>query len=128
MRPTSPLRLPSFSAPENRSTAATHGRLRFAICMALACSSGAALATPQPAGDGGDATDLGAVMVVAQRADRVSSGATNLDLGIKDTPQSISVVSDEQMAQFGTTSVNDAPRLATGVQVEEWETNRTTYT
>jgi outer membrane receptor for ferric coprogen and ferric-rhodotorulic acid len=128
MRPTSPLRLPSFSAPENRSTAATHGRLRFAICMALACSSGAALATPQPAGDGGDATDLGAVMVVAQRADRVSSGATNLDLGIKDTPQSISVVSDEQMAQFGATSVNDALRLATGVQVEEWETNRTTYT
>ncbi|HUH56555.1 MAG TPA: TonB-dependent siderophore receptor [Rhodanobacter sp.] len=132
MRPTSPPRLPSFSVPKNRSAASAHGRLRFAICAALACSSSVALAAPEEALSGGPtgsaATDLGAVMVVAQRADRVSNGATNLDLGIKDTPQSISVVSDEQMQQFGATSVNDALRLATGVQVEEWETNRTTYT
>lgn len=67
-------------------------------------------------------------MVVAQRAGRVSNGATNLDLGIKDTPQSISVVDEKQMTQFDATSVNDALRLATGIQVEEWETNRTTYT
>lgn len=72
-------------------------------------------------------TDLDAVLVVAQRAERVSNGATNLDLAIKDTPQSISVVSSEQMQQFGATSVNDALRLATGVQVDEWETNRTSY-
>ena len=74
------------------------------------------------------ATDMDAVMVVAQRAERTSNGATNLDLAIKDTPQSISEVTSEQMEQFGTTSVNDALRLATGIQVEEWETNRTTYT
>ncbi|WP_434026489.1 TonB-dependent siderophore receptor [[Pseudomonas] boreopolis] len=71
--------------------------------------------------------DLDAVLVVAQRAERVSNGATNLDLTIKDTPQSISVVSGEQMRQFGATSVNDALKLATGIQVDEWETNRTTY-
>lgn len=74
-----------------------------------------------------DATDLDAIMVVGQRAERVSNGATNLDLAIKDTPQSISVVSKEQMQQFGATSVNEALRLATGVQVDEWETNRTSY-
>ena len=73
------------------------------------------------------ATDLDAVLVVAQRAERVSNGATNLDLAIKDTPQSISVVTREQMQQFGANSVNDALRLATGVQVDEWETNRTSY-
>ncbi|HBK46008.1 MAG TPA: TonB-dependent siderophore receptor [Xanthomonadaceae bacterium] len=73
------------------------------------------------------AADLDAVLVVAQRAERVSNGATNLDLAIKDTPQSISVVTGEQMRQFGATSVNDALRLATGVQVDEWETNRTSY-
>lgn len=44
-------------------------------------------------------TDLDAILVVAQRADHVSNGATNLDLDIKDTPQSISVVSSEQMQQ-----------------------------
>ena len=67
------------------------------------------------------------VLVVAQRARRVSSGATNLDLDIKDTPQSISLVTQEQMQQFGADSLNDALRLATGIQVEEGETNRTLY-
>ncbi|MFT4257404.1 MAG: TonB-dependent siderophore receptor [Pseudoxanthomonas sp.] len=74
-----------------------------------------------------DATDLDRILVVAQRAERVSSGAVNLDLAIKDTPQSISVVTAEQMQQFGADSVNEALKLATGIQVDEWETNRTTY-
>jgi outer membrane receptor for ferric coprogen and ferric-rhodotorulic acid len=73
------------------------------------------------------ATTLDTVLVVAQRAERSSSGATNLDISLKDTPQSISVVTDEQMRQFDADSVNDALRLATGVRVDEWETNRTTY-
>lgn len=72
-------------------------------------------------------TDLDKVLVVAQRAERVSNGATNLDLAIKDTPQSISMVSQAQMEQFGANNLNDALRLATGIQVEEWETNRTNY-
>lgn len=101
--------------------------LSAAVCLALAGVSGATLA--QEAAD--DATpsarDLDAVLVVGQRANRVSNGATNLDLTIKETPQSISVVSSEQMAQFGTDTLNEALRLATGIQVEEWETNRTNY-
>ncbi|WP_066097758.1 TonB-dependent siderophore receptor [Xanthomonas massiliensis] len=76
---------------------------------------------------GSPATELDKVLVVAQRAERVSNGATNLDLTLKDTPQSISTVSQEQMQQFGANSLNDALRLATGIQVEEWETNRTNY-
>lgn len=71
--------------------------------------------------------ELGQVLVVAQRARRVSSGATNLDIDIKETPQSISVVTQEQMQQFGADSLNEALRLATGIQVEEGETNRTLY-
>ncbi len=78
-------------------------------------------------GAAAEATELDTVMVVAQRAERVSNGATNLDLAIKETPQSISVVGSEQMRQFGAGSVNEALRLATGVQVDEWETNRTSY-
>ena len=89
-------------------------------------STGEAAATDKAA-DKKAATELGAVRVVAQRAERVSNGATNLDLDIKDTPQSISVVSSGQMQAFGANSVNDALRLATGIQVEEWETNRTNY-
>lgn len=73
------------------------------------------------------ATELDKVLVVGQRASRVSNGATNLDLDIKETPQSISVVSKEQMEQFGTDSLNDALRLATGIQVEQVSTNLTHF-
>ncbi len=71
--------------------------------------------------------DLDKLLVVGQRASRVSNGATNLDLDIKDTPQSISVVSKEQMRQFGADSLNDALRLATGIQVEQTSTNQTQF-
>lgn len=77
--------------------------------------------------DSGTATDLDRVLVVGQRANRVSNGATNLDLDIKDTPQSISVITQEQMAQFGASSLDDALRLATGIQVEQTSTNQTQY-
>ncbi|MET0656553.1 MAG: TonB-dependent siderophore receptor [Steroidobacteraceae bacterium] len=72
-------------------------------------------------------SDLETVLILAKRADRISKGATGLDLEIKDTPQSISVVTREQMNDFGADNLNDALRLATGINVEEWETNRTNY-
>jgi outer membrane receptor for ferric coprogen and ferric-rhodotorulic acid len=71
--------------------------------------------------------ELDTLLVIGQRASRVSNGATNLDLDIKDTPQSISVVSKEQMRQFGADSLNDALRLATGIQVEQVSTNQTQF-
>ena len=108
--------------------------LSFALLLAFqahAQDAGANAAPDAQATDttsaGTEATDLDRVLVVAQRAGRVSNGATNLDLDIKDTPQSIRVVSSGQMQAFGANSVNDALRLATGIQVEEWETNRTNY-
>jgi outer-membrane receptor for ferric coprogen and ferric-rhodotorulic acid len=107
--------------------------LPIAICLALSCLSGHGLAAPQaaepePQADAEDAaTTLDSIFVVARRADRVSNGATNLNLDIKETPQSISVVTQEQRRRFGADDVNDALRLATGIQVEEWETNRTNY-
>lgn len=73
------------------------------------------------------ATTLEEVMVVAQRARRVSSGATNLDMEIKETPQSISVISQEQMEQFGADDINESLRMATGIQVEQVSTNLTQY-
>ncbi|KAF1716041.1 TonB-dependent siderophore receptor [Pseudoxanthomonas yeongjuensis] len=77
--------------------------------------------------DSQQATDLDRILVVGQRASRVSNGATNLDLDIKETPQSISVVSKEQMEQFGADSLNDALDLATGIQVEQVSTNLTQF-
>jgi len=102
-------------------------RLSAAIGLTLACMAGTAQVQEATAGAADEATQLDSILVTSQRAGRVSRGATGLDLEIKDTPQSISVVTAEQMRDFGANSINDALRLATGIQVEEWETNRTNY-
>lgn len=122
----------SSSSLRFRASPVVAHRLVRAVGLALAALSATSLASAQEtaaavaASDA--ATDLDTVLVVAQRANRVSNGATNLDLDIKDTPQSISVVDATQMREFGADSLNEALRLATGIQVDEWETNRTTFT
>ena len=85
------------------------------------------LVGPAPAQDATDESDLEYVLVTAKRAERISRGATGLDLDVTETPQSISIISQEQMSAFDTNDINDALRLATGVTVEAWETNRTNY-
>jgi outer-membrane receptor for ferric coprogen and ferric-rhodotorulic acid len=67
------------------------------------------------------------VTVTAKREHRVSKGATNLPLEIKDTPQSISTIDAATLRDFGASGSNDALRLATGLVVDEWETNRTSF-
>ncbi|MCD9030463.1 TonB-dependent siderophore receptor [Luteimonas sp. Y-2-2-4F] len=94
---------------------------------AFAQTAGDTEPPPQQADPQPQAQDLDTVLVVGQRASRVSNGATNLDLDIKETPQSISVVGQEQMQQFGADSLDDALRLATGIQVEKVSTNQTQY-
>lgn len=90
------------------------------ICLAIA----QARATES---DATGATSLEEVLVMGMRDNRVSKGATGLEMSLKETPQSISVVTQQQMKDFGANNLNDALRLATGIQVEEWETNRTNY-
>lgn len=72
-------------------------------------------------------SELQAINVVSTRENRISSGATNLPLEIKETPQSISIIDQDTMEDFGATSSNDALKLGTGINVEQYETNRTVY-
>lgn len=58
---------------------------------------------------------------------RPSSAATRLDLRPRETPQSISTLTRAQLDDFQLNSVNAALKNATGVQVEEVETDRTYY-
>ncbi|MDO9166306.1 MAG: TonB-dependent receptor plug domain-containing protein, partial [Rhodoferax sp.] len=74
-----------------------------------------------------EAPELATVVIKTKRENRVSKGATNLPMEIKDTPQSISTIDKETLRDFGTTDSNDARRYGTGLNVEEWETNRTNY-
>lgn len=101
------------------------------LAIGVLCAAHAQAQTQTQTADadapGVQATELDMVLVVAQRAGRVSTGATNLDLEIKETPQSISVVTQEQMEQFGADNLNDALRLATGIQVEQVSTNLTQF-
>src|SRR5262245_2607928 len=74
-----------------------------------------------------DTADLEELVVTAIRAERLSKGATGLNLSVEETPQSFSTVTTQQMDTWGADNLNDALRLATGINVEEWETNRTNY-
>ena len=68
------------------------------------------------------------ISIVGVRQDRVSKGATGLTLELNETPQSISVISSEQIKNFATNNINDVLQMATGITVEQGETNRTRYT
>ena len=57
-----------------------------------------------------------------------SASATRLDTSIKEIPQSISVITRQQLDDFGIKTVNDALDMATGIKVERLETDRTVYT
>ena len=57
-----------------------------------------------------------------------TASATRLDTSIRETPQSISVITREQLDDFRVLTVNDALSYATGIKAEPFETDRTDYT
>ncbi|MFC4764989.1 TonB-dependent siderophore receptor [Dyella koreensis] len=57
----------------------------------------------------------------------VASGATRLPLSLRETPQSVSVITRAQMDDFGLNNVNDVLARSTGISVEKIETDRTYY-
>jgi outer membrane receptor for ferric coprogen and ferric-rhodotorulic acid len=68
------------------------------------------------------------ILIIGVRQDRVSQGATGLTMDLNETPQSISVISAEQIKNYAATNINDALKMATGITVEQGETTRTSYT
>ncbi|WP_305072635.1 TonB-dependent siderophore receptor [Propionivibrio sp.] len=71
--------------------------------------------------------ELSAVVVTNLRENRVSKGATGLPMEIKETPQSISTLDAEEMRDYGVTEGNKALQMVTGLNVEQYETNRATF-
>ena len=59
---------------------------------------------------------------------RKSTAATGLNQSLRDTPQSVSVITRSLMNDFALTNVNDVLEAATGVVTEKVETDRTYYT
>ena len=58
---------------------------------------------------------------------RKSNAATKLPLSLRETPQTVSVVTRSQMDDFRLDSVNDLLAVTSGVIVEKVETDRTYY-
>lgn len=56
-----------------------------------------------------------------------NSTATKLELSLKQTPQSVSVINQEVLETFSINDVNDAFALTTGIQVDKPETDRVYY-
>lgn len=80
----------------------------------------------------GNTKNLQTVEVTAEHIDgynvQSTSTANKLDLSPRETPQSISAVTRQQMDDFGLDSINDVLNASTGVTVESIETDRTYYT
>jgi len=93
-----------------------------AACLALGDARAQEAAAPAQ-----DVAPQQTVMVKGKRANRVSKGATGLPMEVKDTPQTISTIDKDEMADFGLTGSNEALALATGINVEQYETNRATF-
>lgn len=108
-------------------TAAVSQPKLFRLGAALLALAVVARAQTVPASDAADPVALEKFDVTAKREHRTSKGATNLPLTIKDTPQTISTIDQDAMRDFATTDTNDALRLGTGLTVDAWETNRTSY-
>lgn len=56
------------------------------------------------------------------------STATRLNLSVKETPQSISVITRQQMDDFNLNTLTDALRQTTGVNVQHLDSDRVGYT
>ncbi|PHM19761.1 MAG: TonB-dependent siderophore receptor [Curvibacter sp. PD_MW3] len=118
------------------SLALVFRRQPLAVLVAALCASGAQAADASADKE----VNLGTVTVTGNSdyqpptegtglyTTRKSSSATGLKLSLKETPQTVSVVSRSQMDDFGLNSVNDALAVTSGIRVEKVETDRTYYT
>lgn len=92
---------------------------------AQSAPAGATAPAPQaPSATATQEPELATVVIKTKRANRVSKGATGLAMEVKDTPQTISTIEQEEINDYGLTGSNDALQLGTGVNVDVYETNR----
>jgi outer membrane receptor for ferric coprogen and ferric-rhodotorulic acid len=56
-----------------------------------------------------------------------TASATGLDLSLRETPQSVTVIDQQHIRDFALNNVNDLLTTAPGINVERTETDRTSY-
>jgi outer membrane receptor for ferric coprogen and ferric-rhodotorulic acid len=98
-----------------------------AACAAAAMWSNAVLAS-----DGETEPQNSDIIVTAAKVKEAklneSASATGLDLTLRETPQSVSVIDQQRIRDFALTNIADVLDQAVGVTVNRNETDRTDYT
>lgn len=84
---------------------------------------------PALASDAALDADRGALVEEIQvtAAHTRTSAVTGLDLSLRETPQSVTIIHRDRIEDFGLTDVNQLLAQVTGVNVEKVETDRTYY-
>ncbi|MBB5368820.1 MULTISPECIES: TonB-dependent siderophore receptor [unclassified Janthinobacterium] len=127
---------PPFASPSLAASLTTPVLRPLALAISLALGAGlahAADALPDaPAGNGDDAV-MQTITVTGKNDDeaytaRKSASASKLDLSLRETPQSVSVVTRAQMDDFKLDNASKVLAQTTGVTVEAVETDRSYYT
>jgi outer-membrane receptor for ferric coprogen and ferric-rhodotorulic acid len=85
---------------------------------------GTAAIADEPVETGSETKD---VIVLGKRVIRNSAGATGLDLSLRETPQSVTIVTAAQIKAFDLTDANQLLASLPGINVEATETDRTYY-
>ncbi|WP_289283698.1 TonB-dependent receptor plug domain-containing protein, partial [Methylophaga sp. UBA5088] len=101
---------------------------RYAISLSLvSLYSGLANAEPvEQVSESSEVISLDSLRIYGEPEETKS--ATKLDLTIFETPQIVSVISQDQIEDFALNEVNDLLKYVPGVTVEQVETGRTYYT
>ncbi|WP_165188573.1 TonB-dependent siderophore receptor [Caulobacter soli] len=109
-------------------TTSLRGLLMVGVAFLAVSSSAAALAADAPAAavDANTAENQVDGVVVTGARTRTSA-VTGLDMSLRETPQSVTILNQARIKDFGLTSVNDLLAQVTGVNVEKVETDRTYY-
>lgn len=119
-------------APLTRSMTLTFGLFSLALSPDL-------LAENTPEQPPAKALELGATSITAEGLGATTehtgayttgsmSTATRLNLSIKETPQSISVITRQQMDDFNLNTLTDVLRQTTGINVQHNDSDRVAYT
>lgn len=103
----------------------TFRALLLAAALSPAVLAAAAHADEAPAAEATADSNVDGVVVTGARAR--STGATGLDLSLRETPQSMTIVGQQQIRDFGLTSVTDLLDRVVGINVERVETDRTYF-
>lgn len=99
-------------------------KLLLGASLAVMSFCGPAWADDEAAAADGSASVEGVVVTGARTR---TSAVTGLDMSLRETPQSVTIVNQDRIRAFGLTSVNDLLAQVTGVNVEKVETDRTYY-